>query len=254
MAILSDALHDLGDSFALGMAWFFERYSSRESDHRYSFGYRRFSLLSALLNSLLLIGGALFILSQAVPRIIHPEPTNARGMLIFAVLGVAANGIAVLRLRKGRSMNEKVVLWHLLEDVLGWVAVLVVSIILLFTDLHILDPILSVIITLYVLVNVLRMARKMLPVFLQGVPEGYHIGEIEELLRGLEHVLSTHHTHIWTLDGLHHVLTTHVVVREETSREEAIALKCRIKELLGEKDISHITLEIEFENEECRFR
>jgi cobalt-zinc-cadmium efflux system protein len=254
MAILSDALHDLGDSFSLGMAWFFERYASRGSDHRYSFGYRRFSLLSAMLNGLVLIGGSVLILSQAIPRILHPESANAKGMLAFAVLGVLVNGAAVLKLRKGRTLNEKVVLWHLLEDVLGWIAVLIVSIVLMFSDAYVLDPILSTVITLYVLVNILRKVKKMLPVFLQGVPEGMRIGDFEKKIEALEPVLSTHHTHIWSLDGRNHVLTTHVVVKDDTEKEQIIALKCAIKELVTGSDISHITVEIEYEDEECGMR
>ena len=134
MAILSDALHDLGDAFSLGLAWFFDRRSKRSSDHKYSFGYRRFSLLGALVNSLVLILGSLFILSKAIPRLLNPETSNAAGMALFAVVGIAVNGAAVLRLKGGKSLNERVVAWHLLEDVLGWAAVLAVSIVLLFKD------------------------------------------------------------------------------------------------------------------------
>ncbi|MDX1600202.1 MAG: cation diffusion facilitator family transporter, partial [Anaerolineales bacterium] len=127
VAILSDAVHDLGDSLSLGLSWYLEGYANRAGDRRYSYGYRRFSLLGALVSTIVLIAGSLLILSEAIPRLLNPEPTNALGMAAFAIVGVAANGAAVLRLRGQRSMNARVVTWHLLEDVLGWVAVLIVG-------------------------------------------------------------------------------------------------------------------------------
>ena len=151
LAILADAAHDLGDSVSLGMAWLLDHYSHQQEDGRFSYGYRRFSLLGALINALILFGGSLWILLQAIPRLIRPEDFNSRGMLLLAVLGILVNGLAVLRLRGDGSLNARVAALHLLEDVMGWAAVLIVGIILEFVDLPILDPILSVAITLVVL-------------------------------------------------------------------------------------------------------
>lgn len=254
MAILSDALHDLGDAFSLGLAWFFDSRSKKSSDHKYSFGYRRFSLLGALVNSLVLILGSLFILSRAIPRLLNPETSNAAGMALFAVVGIAANGVAVLRLKGGKSLNERVVTWHLLEDVLGWAAVLVVSIVLLFKDVKILDPLLSVVITLYVLYNVAKNFRKTISLFLQGVPEGVDITSLESDILSLDNVESVHHTHVWSLDGAHHVLTTHVVVENDTPRAEIVSLKCAIMELVENLDIEHTTIEVEYMGESCNLR
>ena len=251
LAILSDAVHDLGDSLSLGLAWYLERVASKEGDHIYSYGYRRFSLLGALINTLVLIAGSLFVLSEAIPRLLNPEPSNAQGMILFAVTGILVNGTAVLRLRKGKSLNAQVVAWHLLEDVLGWVAVLVVSIILLVWEINILDPILSILITLYVLYNVIRNLRKTLRLFLQSVPDNLELAAIESRIRQVENVLDTHHTHIWSLDGQHHVLTTHVVVEESASKEQMLCIKEDIRQLILELDISHVTVEIEFGDANC---
>ena len=251
MAILSDALHDLGDSFSLGLAWGFEKISRRKGDRRYSFGYGRFSLLAALINGLILVAGSLLILSRAVPRIVHPVPTNAPGMLAFAVAGIAVNGLAALRLRSGRTLNERVVTWHLLEDAFGWAAVLLTSIILLFTDLHVLDPILSALITLYVLYNVIRNLKKTVLIFLQGVPEQVSLEELERRIRAVPGVESVHHTHIWSLDGENHVVSTHVVVDEDTGREKVLDVKCAVKAVIEELRIGHTTVEVELLNESC---
>lgn len=251
MAILSDAIHDLGDSVSLGLAWYLENYSKRQGDRRYSYGYRRFSLLGALINTTILIVGSVFILSEAIPRLFSPEPTNAPGMVIFALIGIIINGLAVLRLRGTESMNARVVALHLLEDVFGWVAVLVVSILLIFTDYYILDPILSILFTLFILYNVVRNLRKTIALFLQAVPENLDIEEIEGELRTLDMVQSIHHTHIWSLDGVHHVLSTHVVLHEDVSKDDLLCIREEIKFKLRQYDLSHSTIEIEFGEEDC---
>jgi cobalt-zinc-cadmium efflux system protein len=252
LAILADAIHDLGDSFALGSAWFLERLSMKKGDALYSYGYRRFSLLGALISATVLIFGSLFILLHAIPRIFHPQHSYAPGMVLFAVIGIAVNGAAALRLKGSTGINAKMVAWHLLEDVLGWAAVLAVSLILLFRDIPFLDPLLSCLITAYVLFNVLKNLGRTFGVFMQGVPAGTDIEAIEESLRSIEHVMGTHHTHIWSLDGTHHVLTTHVVVDNEVTRDDILKIKGHIRAILDSHDMIHSTVEIEYAGEECR--
>ncbi|HSB51949.1 MAG TPA: cation diffusion facilitator family transporter [Dissulfurispiraceae bacterium] len=252
VAILSDALHDLSDSFSLGLSWYLERYSRRGKDKVFSYGYSRFSLLAAFINAVVLIGGSLLILSVAVPRLVHPEHSHAPGMVLFALVGIAANGLAALRLRKGRTLNVRVVLWHLLEDILGWVAVLVVGLTLMVKDIPILDPLLSVLITLYVLYNVIRNFRKTFALFLQAVPEDVDLERVEGRLRSLDKVVSVHHTSVWSLDGVHHVLTTHVVVPGDATKGDILNLKSDIRSLTESLDFTHTTVEFEYEEEVCR--
>lgn len=251
LAILSDALHDLGDSLSLGFAWYLDRYSQKGPDEKFSFGYARFSLLAALINSLVLIGGSVLVLVRSVPRIIEPEAVHPQGMLLLAVLGIGINGLAVLRMKKGSSLNERVVSWHLMEDVLGWVAVLIVSIVLLFLDIPVLDPILSIGITIYILFNVAKNLREVLNVLLQGVPKDLSISAIEQSLTTIPDLLSVHHTHIWSLEGEKILLSTHALVQDDIGREEVIALKQRVKDAMRNKGIEHVTVEIEYESEVC---
>lgn len=252
LAIIADALHDLGDSFSLGLSWYLEAYSKKKNDRTFSYGYHRFSLLGALINAVVLIVGSLFILSEAVPRLLHPEHSHAPGMLMLAIIGIVVNGIAVIRLRRGEgSLNTQVVAWHLLEDVLGWVAVLVVSITLLFRDIHLLDPLLSIIITLYVLYNVVGNLKRTVLLFLQAVPRDVNIGDVEAALRGIDKVRSIHHTHVWSLDGYHHVLTSHIVVACDIERKDIRRIKSAVGEIAARKNIEHTTLEIEYEGEIC---
>jgi cobalt-zinc-cadmium efflux system protein len=231
------------------MSWYLEKHSHKESDGKYSYGYRRFSLLAALINTVILFSGSLFILSEAVPRLIDPQPSNAGGMAVLAVVGIAVNGLAALRVRGSQSLNAQLVTWHLLEDVLGWIAVLIVSISLAFTDLYILDPLLSILISLYVLFNVLRSLQKTMALFLQAVPDAIDLPAVEHSLLAIPQVQSVHHTHIWSLDGEHHVLTTHLVVDPEASKDDMIRIKQAAAGIAAGMSLAHATIELEFDKD-----
>jgi cobalt-zinc-cadmium efflux system protein len=251
MAILSDALHDFGDSISLGLAWFLEGYSKKGADKKFTFGYSRFSLLGAMINAIVLLIGSFIILYEAVPRIFAPEPVNASGMFIFAVVGILFNGAAVIRLNKGDSINEKVVSLHLLEDVLGWTAVLIVSIVLMYKEIPVLDPILSIGITFYVLFNVYKNLKEVLNLFLQGVPKDIEVEEIRIKMQKNTDIIEVHHIHIWSLKGEKVFLSAHVIIDDSYCKEDIITIKKELKSLLQEEGIEHVTLEIEFENEIC---
>ena len=254
LAIVSDAVHDLGDSISLGLAWYLEKYANKQSDLSFSYGYRRLSSLAALINIVILFIGSLYVISEAIPRLVNPEPTDAKGMIVFAIVGVAVNGLAMLRLSNQDSLNARVVAWHLLEDVLGWVAVLIVSVTLLFADVYILDPILSISIAVYILYNAIANLRQTLRLFLQAVPENIDIQQLETSILAMEKVDSLHHTHVWSLDGEHHVLTTHVVVENQTTRKEIQGIKSAIRHLGENLSLEHITVEIEYLHEYCGVR
>jgi cobalt-zinc-cadmium efflux system protein len=251
MAILSDALHDLGDSISLAMSWYLENYSQKGADKEFSYGYARFSLLGALINSIVLILGSVFILTKVIPRIFAPQAVHPEGMLYLAILGIIVNGIAVFKLRGGKSLNKDVVSWHLLEDVLGWVAVLIVSIVLIYKELPILDPLLSLLINLYILYNVISKLKKVLNIFLQGVPAEIDIAALQQKVVKESQALAIHHTHVWTLEGDKNFLSTHVIIPDQFSKADIIELKSKIKNLLAAEKIDHVTVEIEYKNEEC---
>ena len=251
VAILSDAIHDLGDSISLGTSWYLERYSKKAPSQTFSFGYRRFSLLGALINALILILGSVFVIREAILRILSPEVSDAQGMFFFALLGVAVNGYAAWKLHGGKTLNEKVITWHLLEDVLGWAAVLLVSVILIFVPNPYLDPALSLLITSYILWNVGKRLKETLFLFLQGHPLDVNQSEIEEKILQIPQVQSIHHTHIWSLDGEHHVFTTHVRLRAISEIDEIQKVKSDLKRIMKQYPFEHYTIETELENEEC---
>jgi cobalt-zinc-cadmium efflux system protein len=251
MAILADALHDFGDSFSLAFSWRMEKVSNRVGDQHYSYGYKRFSMLSALISAIILLIGSIFIISESVQRISKPQSSDARGMFAFALVGIAVNGYAALRTRHGNNMNSKMISLHLIEDLLGWVAVLVVSIVLLIKDIPVLDPLLSLVVTTFVIFNVVKNLRKTLVLFLQGVPDTIDIKAIEEELRMMEMVNDVHHTHAWSLDGEQNVLTTHVILFENAKKEHIRAIKNKIKEFREQYGLVHTTVEFEYQDEDC---
>ncbi|RIJ34441.1 cation diffusion facilitator family transporter [Pontibacter oryzae] len=251
VAILSDALHDLGDSLSLGLAWYFEKLSGRGRNQKFTFGYKRFSLLGAVINSVILLVGSFFILAEAIPRIWDPQEVNAPGMVAFAVLGIVVNGAAVLRLKSGQSLNERVVRLHLLEDVLGWVAVLIGGIILYFFDLPWIDPLLSVGITIYVLYNVIRNLLETMTILLQASPVHIKPEDVTAKLEDIDNIKSVHDLHIWTLDGTYNVLSMHAVVNGDLRVQETEALKKRVRTVMSDMDIQHVTMELESPNEAC---
>ncbi|GHA32094.1 cobalt transporter [Salinimicrobium marinum] len=251
VAIISDAIHDLGDSLSLGTSWYLQNKSNQANDAKFSFGYKRFSLLGALINSLVLIAGSVFVVIEAVKRLISPEAADAQGMVIFAIVGVAVNGFAAYKLSGGKSMNEKVISLHLLEDVLGWIAVLVVAIILLFTDLYFLDPALSLLITAYILWGVIKRLKETLFIFLQGVPKDIDLEEVEKSLLAVENISSLHHTHVWSQEGDSHVFTTHIKLKNIRSFEELLRVKSDVKNRLKKYHFDHYTIETELDSETC---
>ena len=251
-AIMADAVHDLGDSISIGFAWLLSLFSDKQSSSTYSYGYKRLSLFGALINSVVLIAGSIFILVEAIPRLSNPEMPMVEGMLGLALLGVTVNGYAVYKLKAGTTLNEKVLTWHLLEDVLGWVAVLVVSIILMFVDWPILDPLLSIAFTLFILFNVVKNLKSTLDLFLQASPDKETQIEITDVLLSKSEVREVHHLHYWSLDGESHVLTAHLLLKEQFDVSTIKLLKKTIAEDLAPFDLSHTTIEFEFPDEVCR--
>ncbi|NTW49415.1 MAG: cation transporter [Chlorobiales bacterium] len=253
MAIISDAVHDLGDTLAIGMSLFFERISHKKSDERFSYGYKRFALVSALINSIILLVGSLFVIYKTVPRLISPEPVDAGGMVLLAIFGVLVNGAAVLRLKSGKSANERVIMLHLLEDALGWVAVLAGSIVMYFFDLPVIDPILSIAISAFILWNVFKNLKDFIATFLQGVPEGVDVTAVQRRIETIENVLSAHDVHIWTMDGSYNIISAHVVIADHLEKEALLKAKADVKQLIRSLGIQHETIEFEYESETCDF-
>jgi len=251
IAILSDAVHDLGDSMSLALAWYFQRLSQRGRTPQDTYGYRRYALLGGLITGLVLVIGLCFVLWNAFQRLLHPAPVNAPGMILLAVIGIVFNGAAVLRLKSGSSLTEKVVTWHLIEDVLGWVAVLAGAVVMTIWNLPVIDPLLSIGISIFIIWNVVGNLRQVFDVIIQKVPASFNVEQFERDVLLHPKVVSMHDTHSWSVDGEIHVLTTHLVMQRDASRDEMIDAKSHVRSLLDENTFEHVTVDVELEGEMC---
>ena len=254
VAILSDALHDFGDSISLGLAYYFQKKSERDRDEVYTYGYGRFSLAGAFITSVILIVGSVFIITEAVERFRAPAQPDAKGMVVFAILGILVNGAAMLRLRSGTTLSEKVLSLHFIEDVLGWLAVLIGAVVMVFVEAPWLDPLLSLGVAAFILVNVFRNMRSVMRIVLQAVPRGVSEEQIRKSLMEIRGIKSVAHFHVWTMDGDFNILTMHVMVDGNTTVLATREIRSEIRRRLDHLRIGHATIEIEAEgspDKEC---
>ena len=246
VAIISDAIHDIGDAASIGISYFLEKKSKKQPDETYTYGYMRYSVIGSIITTLILLFGSLAVIYNAVLRIINPTEINYNGMIIFAIVGVIVNFCAAFFTREGDSLNQKAVNLHMLEDVLGWAVVLIGAIIMRFTDISIIDPIMSIGVAVFIFINAIKNLKEAIDLFLEKTPHGIEVREIKEHLMEIEGVLDVHHIHIWSMDGHNNYATMHIITNN--SHHE---IKEKVREELKEHGIGHATLELEAENEHC---
>jgi cobalt-zinc-cadmium efflux system protein len=251
VAIMSDALHDFGDALAMVIAIGLEKWSHRGSDHNFSYGYRRFSTLGAVITGMILVLGSIFILTEAIPRLLSPQQPHTTGMIFLAFFGVAVNGYAAYRISHGSSLNEKMLMWHMIEDLLGWVLVLIGAIVMKFFDFPQLDAGMAIVLSLWILYNVARNLKEAMKVFLMASPTGVVVNDVINAVKKLPHVVDVHHAHLWSLDGEQHVFTAHLVLDAKVSALEVQNIKAQAKKTVQEFGVFEATIETEFLGAEC---
>lgn len=247
IAILSDSVHDIGDSLSIGLSYILEKKSKKKPDNIYTYGYIRYSVIGSIITSTILLTGSIFVIYEAVKRLINPQEINYNGMIIISIIGVLVNTLAALATKEGDSLNQKSVNLHMLEDVLGWVVVLIGSILIKFTSITYIDAILSIGVALFILRYAARNIKEVLDLFLEKTPENIDIEELKHHLKEIKGIIDIHHIHIRSIDGYNNFMTLHAVVKKYDSE-----IKKQIKEELEEHGICHSTIELELENEECK--
>lgn len=246
VAIVSDAVHDAGDAASIGVSYFLERKSHTPPNEKYTYGYARHSVLGGFITTLILLLGSLAMLWGAIGRIITPKPINYNGMIIFAVVGVCVNSCAAFFTRGKGSLNQRAVNLHMLEDVLGWLVVLVGAVVMRFTDFALIDPIMCIGVSVFILVSAIRSLKQILQLFLEKAPDNIKVSSLKESVENLEGVIGVHHIHLWSLDGENSLATLHVIT---DSAPETV--KADIKKRLRECGVGHATVEIETSAEHC---
>ena len=246
VAIISDSIHDIGDACSIGVSFFLEKKSKRKPDSKYTYGYSRYSVLGSVITVFILLVGSFFVIYNAILRIINPVDINYDGMIIFAIVGVLVNLLAAFVTHKGESLNQKAVSLHMIEDVLGWAVVLIGAIVIKYTNIVIIDPILSICVAIYIIIHAFSHLKEALDLFLEKTPENIDLEEIKHHLLEIEGIKDVHHIHVWSMDGINNYATMHVVTNSPTHE-----LKHEIKEELNEHGINHVTIEFESEDEVC---
>ena len=246
VAIISDAIHDIGDALSIGISYFLEKKSKKQPDEKYTFGYIRYSVMGSAITTVILLFGSIVVIYNSILRFFNPVKINYDGMILFAVFGVIVNFLAAFFTRKGHSLNQKSVNLHMLEDVLGWIVVLIGAVVMKFTDISLIDSILSISVALFILVNALKNFKSILDLFLEKIPNNISIPEIKEHLVEIKEIEDIHHIHIWSIDGYNNYATMHVV-----TNTPGHDIKNKIREELKEHGINHVTIELEEKGEKC---
>jgi len=246
VAIISDSIHDMGDAMSIGVSFFLERKSLKKPDNKYTYGYVRYSVLGSIITTFILLIGSGLVIYNAILRLFNPVKINYDGMIIFAVLGVVINFLAAYFTKDGDSLNQKSVNLHMIEDVLGWGVVLIGAIIMRFTDIKIIDPILSICVAVFIFINSLKTLKEIIDIFLEKTPNYINIEELKKHLLKIDGIIDVHHIHIRSIDGFNNYATMHVVT--DCSNKN---IKQRVKSELEEHGISHTTIEFEDKDEKC---
>lgn len=243
VAILSDSIHDMGDALSIGISYVLEKKSEKKPDNNYTYGYTRYSVLGGLITTVILLVGSILVIYNAIGRIINPVEINYNGMIILAIIGVVINFFAAYLTKDGHSINQKSVNLHMLEDVLGWVVVLIGAIIMNYTDIRIIDPIMSIGVAIFILVNTLKNLKEILDLFLEKTPKDIDINYLKKHLQEIDGIDEIHHIHVWSIDGYNNYATMHIV----TKSKDIKGIKNNIREELKKYGISHAILETEEE-------
>ena len=241
-AVLADSVHDLGDAIAIGISAFLETISNREEDNQYTLGYKRFSLLGALVTAIILMTGSVLVILENVTKILNPQPVNDEGILWLGIIAITINVLASLVVGKGKTKNESILSLHFLEDTLGWLAVILMAIVLRFTNWYILDPLLSLVISFFILSKVLPRFWSTLKIFLDAVPEGLDIEQVKNGLERLDNVASLNQLNLWTMDGLEKNAIVHLCLEDW---EQMTETKNQVRQLLEERGVQNITIEVD---------
>ena len=246
IAITSDSIHDLSDAFSIGISYFLESKSMKGPDKKHTYGYIRYSLIGSVITTVILLIGSFVVIYEALKRIVNPQIINYDGMIVFAIFGVLINSIASYVTREGDSLNQKAVNLHMLEDVLGWIVVLIGSIVMKYTNILVIDAILSIIVALFIFINAFKNLKTVIDIFLEVTPKDIDIERLRNKLLQVDDVVDIHHIHVRSIDGYNNILTMHVVVKKYCED-----IKKNLRKELEKENIYHSTIELELSDELC---
>lgn len=243
MAVLADCLHDLTDTVSIGLSWGLERISGRDSSDKYTYGYQRFSILGASITSIFVIIISVIVIYESIGRLLAPSAPNAEGMLVVAILGIIFKGMSAYKLHSGITFNERAILLHLLGDIFEWVAILIISLILLFWNVPFLDPLVSIAIALWLIYNLSKTLKESLEIFLQKTPSLINNTEFKDKILAIDGVSAINDFHLWSLDGIDSVLTLKLEIDNDEQLDSIIE---DVNSLALDNNIVDVTVEFNY--------
>jgi len=253
LSLLSDAGHNLADVASLAMALIAFRLMKVKPTEKYTYGYKKTTILVALLNAGILLLSLGAIGYEAIHRLMSPEPLPGKTISIVAAIGIVVNGVTALLFLRGKDsdLNIKSAFLHLLSDAIVSAGLVVGGIIIYFTGMYWIDAALSILVALIILFSTWQLLKDSLRLSLDGVPEGIEIVKIKKIIDGIKGVKDFHHIHVWAISTTENALTAHLVVDRNSSMDVLEQLKHTIKHELLHQNIQHATLEIEMEDSPC---
>ena len=250
ISILSNAIHDFCDSFSIGISFLLEKKNKINSDKINTYNYLKYSLLGAIVTSVVLIFGSGIIIFNSIPRLINPDEVNHDAMIIFAIFGIIINGYAAYKTSKSIKYKEKSINLHMLEDVFGWILILVGSIIIKIFGLIIIDPIMSILLGLFILLHVYRNLKDIFDIIMEKVPKDIDIEKIKKDLKmQYNFIEDINHVHVWSVDGVNNCISAHILINKCITINQINEFKNSVKLFLKDKNIIYSTIEIEYDND-----
>ncbi len=249
LALLSDALHNLSDGVAILIAYIANRISKRSSNERRTFGYKRIEILAAFFNAIILLVIIIYLFYEAVLRFYNPEPIKGLIMFVVATIGLLANLLAVFLLKKDAKINLNIrsAYLHLLGDTLSSVAVIIGGILIYFFEIFWIDPLITILIGIYIIKETWSILRETIDILMQGTPHGINIKKVQDSLEALEYIENIHHLHIWSLSDQQVHFECHIDLKEDLQVSRTDHILREIERLLGERfHINHVTIQFEY--------
>lgn len=245
LSLLSDAGHNLSDVFSLVLVVVGLHLVQLHSNSRYTYGYKKSTILISLANALLLLIAVGVIVAESIHKLSEPSSIDGTVISWTAGVGILINGLTTLLLMRGQKgdLNIRGAFLHMAADTLVSVGVVISGIVITHTGWFIIDPIISIVIALVILISTWELLRDSMRLALDGVPEGIEVEEVTQLMRSMEHVTDVHHLHIWAMSTTENALTAHVVIDDE---HHTSSVRKALKEALNDHGITHATIEIEY--------
>ena len=250
VAILSDAVNDFGDACSIGLSFVLDKRAGKQPNAVYTYGYARSRVVGALATAMFLLAGVGYMIYTAIHKLITPEPVSGAWVFILSACGIVLNFIAMLKMRSGADMNAKMLSFHMLEDVLEGIVVLIGSIFIWVFKIYCLDPIISIAFSVYILINVIFKLVEIFGVLMQKCPKSFDKTNFEKDIKMIDSVLDVTDMHIWTLDGSSVIASMHVLLPKDIDTCKIIYVKQLVSNVCEDYGVQHHTIQCDFLDEE----